>query len=109
MAADLPPPRRPGDIALRAATPAGDGASFDGGMLELPVVEAPAVANRPGGRPPWLRVKLPYGETFRTVFADRRFSIEPKWVPFIHGYDPLPPPPETLTAHLNELVDAASG
>jgi exopolysaccharide biosynthesis polyprenyl glycosylphosphotransferase len=49
------------------------------------------------------------GETFRTVFADRRFSIEPKWVPFIHGYDPLPPPPETLTAHLNELVDAASG
>ena len=47
------------------------------------------------------------GETFRTVFADRRFSIEPKWVPFIHGYDPLPPP-ETLTAHLNELVDAAS-
>ena len=33
------------------------------------------------------------GETFRTVFADRRFSIEPKWVPFIHGYDPLPPPP----------------
>jgi exopolysaccharide biosynthesis polyprenyl glycosylphosphotransferase len=49
------------------------------------------------------------GETFRTVFADRRFSIEPKWVPFIHGYDPLPPPPETLTAHLTELVDAASG
>jgi lipoic acid synthetase len=67
MAADLPPPRRPGDIALRATPAAGDGASFDGGMLELPVVEAPAVANRPGGRPPWLRVKLPYGETFRTV------------------------------------------
>jgi exopolysaccharide biosynthesis polyprenyl glycosylphosphotransferase len=31
------------------------------------------------------------GETFRTLFADRRYSIEAKWVPFIHGYDPLPP------------------
>lgn len=31
------------------------------------------------------------GETARTLFADRRYSIEPKWVPFIHGYDPLPP------------------
>jgi exopolysaccharide biosynthesis polyprenyl glycosylphosphotransferase len=49
------------------------------------------------------------GETFRTVFADRRFSIEPKWVPFIHGYEPLPPPPDTLAAHLRELADAASG
>ena len=48
------------------------------------------------------------GETVRTVFADRRFSIEPKWVPFIHGYDPLPPPPETLPT-IPELVDAASG
>ncbi|MFN3597856.1 MAG: lipoyl synthase [Rubricoccaceae bacterium] len=36
-------------------------------MLELPVVEKPAQANRPGQRPEWLRVKLPYGETFRTV------------------------------------------
>ena len=49
------------------------------------------------------------GETFRTVFADRRFSIEPKWVPFIHGYDPLPPPPEALPSDLTELADAASG
>jgi exopolysaccharide biosynthesis polyprenyl glycosylphosphotransferase len=49
------------------------------------------------------------GETFRTVFADRRFSIEAKWVPFIHGYDPLPPPPEALSAELGELADAASG
>ena len=32
------------------------------------------------------------GETFRTLFADRRYSIEAKWVTFIHGYDPLPPP-----------------
>jgi hypothetical protein len=38
------------------------------------------------------------GETFRTLFADRRYSIEPKWVPFIHGYDPLPPLEENLPA-----------
>jgi exopolysaccharide biosynthesis polyprenyl glycosylphosphotransferase len=49
------------------------------------------------------------GETFRTVFADRRFSIDTKWVPFIHGYDPLPPPPEAMSADLSELADAASG
>ncbi len=36
-------------------------------MLELPVVEKPAAANRPGQRPDWLRVKLPYGDTFRNV------------------------------------------
>jgi lipopolysaccharide/colanic/teichoic acid biosynthesis glycosyltransferase len=49
------------------------------------------------------------GETFRTLFADRRFSIEPKWVPFIHGYDPLPPPREALAGQMPELADAASG
>jgi exopolysaccharide biosynthesis polyprenyl glycosylphosphotransferase len=49
------------------------------------------------------------GETFRTVFADRRFSIDTKWVPFIHGYDPLPPPPEALPGDLSDLADAASG
>jgi exopolysaccharide biosynthesis polyprenyl glycosylphosphotransferase len=27
-------------------------------------------------------------ETMRTVFADRRFAIEMKWVPFIHGHEP---------------------
>ena len=59
-------PRRPGDIALKTATPAGgDGASD--GFFELPVVEKPVAANRPGQRPEWLRVKLPYGETFRRV------------------------------------------
>jgi len=29
------------------------------------------------------------GETFRTLFADRRYAIEPKWVSFIHG-DAMP-------------------
>jgi lipoyl synthase len=36
-------------------------------MFELPVVEAPQVANVRGQRPEWLRVKLPYGETFKNV------------------------------------------
>jgi len=62
------PGRRPGDVALRTLAPAsGDGAGAADGMLELPVVEAPAVVNRPGARPEWLRVRLPYGETFRAV------------------------------------------
>ncbi|MDX1420434.1 MAG: lipoyl synthase [Rubricoccaceae bacterium] len=72
-------PRRPGEIALKTARPAlappdagGDGASLpadpaEGVMLALPVVEKPRAANRPGARPDWLRVKLPYGETFRSV------------------------------------------
>ncbi len=38
-----------------------------GVMLELPVVEAPPVANVRGRRPDWLRVKLPYGETYRKL------------------------------------------
>ena len=68
-------PRRPGEVALQAARPtvvnefagAGDDAGGDGFALELPVVQRPAASNRPGGRPDWLRVKLPYGETFRDV------------------------------------------
>lgn len=36
-------------------------------MLELPVVEAPAALNVRGRRPDWLRVKLPYGETYRKL------------------------------------------
>ncbi|MFW5972405.1 MAG: lipoyl synthase [Bacteroidota bacterium] len=36
-------------------------------MFELPVVEAPAAANAKGKRPDWLRVRLPYGETFKNV------------------------------------------
>lgn len=62
-------PDRPGGVSLRrvakeplAAT--GDG---DAGFLGLPVVDAPAPSNERGRRPDWLRVKLPYGETFRSV------------------------------------------
>ncbi|MEM8558079.1 MAG: lipoyl synthase [Bacteroidota bacterium] len=36
-------------------------------MLELPVVTRPVKTRRPGQRPEWLRVKLPYGDTFRNV------------------------------------------
>ena len=44
--------------------PRGDG---DPGFFELPVVQAPDVANVRGKRPDWLRVKLPYGESFKNV------------------------------------------
>lgn len=54
-------PLRPGDIQLKAiAQPSGDG-----DFLSLPVVE-PQPTTR-GKRPDWLRVKLPYGETYRNV------------------------------------------
>jgi lipoyl synthase len=42
----------------------GDGG---GDFFELPVVEAPQVANVRGKRPDWLRVKLPYGETYKRL------------------------------------------
>jgi len=62
-------PFKPGEIELQRApkeplTPSGDG---DPGFVELPVVEAPQVANVRGKRPDWLRVKLPYGETYKNV------------------------------------------
>jgi lipoyl synthase len=60
-------PLKPGEIALarapKEALVSGDGDA----MFELPVVEAPQVANVRGHRPDWLRVKLPYGETFKNV------------------------------------------
>jgi lipoyl synthase len=60
-------PLKPGDVALKSAPKealiSGDGDS----MFELPVVQAPQVANVRGQRPDWLRVKLPYGETFKNV------------------------------------------
>ncbi|MEM1095474.1 MAG: lipoyl synthase [Bacteroidota bacterium] len=37
------------------------------GLFELPVIDAPQVANTRGNRPDWLRVKLPYGETYKEV------------------------------------------
>jgi lipoyl synthase len=62
-------PARPGQIALKSASkeallPTGDG---DPGFFELPVVESPQVANVRGARPDWLRVRLPYGETYKNV------------------------------------------
>ena len=65
-----PAARRPGEVALKQAPVAADlvvEPEGDGFALELPVVQKPQVANRPGGRPKWLRAKLPYGETFRDV------------------------------------------
>ena len=62
-------PLNPGEITLKSApkeslVSTGDG---DSGFFELPVVETPQVANTRGKRPEWLRVKLPYGETYKNV------------------------------------------
>lgn len=59
----------PGEISLKTTPkedllPAGDG---DMGLFELPVIQTPHVANTRGKRPDWLRVKLPYGETYKNV------------------------------------------
>jgi lipoic acid synthetase len=69
MADDRTPhrPLLPGDLSLKkvknvSPAPSGDG---DAGMLELPVVEAEPRAR--ARRPDWLRVKLPYGETYRNL------------------------------------------
>ena len=63
-----PAPTLPGQVPLKAArkealVPSGDGDA----MFELPVIQAPLVQNTRGGRPDWLRVRLPYGETYRSV------------------------------------------
>ena len=60
---------RPGEITLKRAkkeplVPTGDG---DSGFLALPVVEKPSTVNERGRRPDWLRVKLPYGETYKQL------------------------------------------
>ena len=62
-------PKAPGDVELKRVkkeplTASGDG---DPGLFELPVVESPQVANVRGQRPDWLRVRLPYGKTFKNV------------------------------------------
>lgn len=61
--------KRPGDVDLGKAPKESLGSSGDGdpGFVELPVVEEPDVANQPGKRPDWLRVKLPYGDEFKKV------------------------------------------
>jgi lipoic acid synthetase len=61
--------KSPHDIELKRARresrqAAGDG---DAGMLGLPVVESAGAANRPGKRPDWLRVKLPYGDQYKNL------------------------------------------
>jgi lipoic acid synthetase len=62
-------PKIPGHVRLRSVKKEAFGSSGDGdpGLLELPVVEQPRAANAPGKRPEWLRVRLPYGETYRNV------------------------------------------
>ena len=62
-------PLLPGEVALKEVkneqvVSTGDG---DSGFLELPVVEPNRPANIRGNRPDWLRVKLPYGETYKNL------------------------------------------
>ncbi len=66
---DAARPLHPGEVTLRRVKkepllPTGDG---DSGFFALPVVDAPVVANERGRRPDWLRVKLPYGETYKQL------------------------------------------
>ncbi len=61
-------PLSPGEVELKRVkktplVPSGDGDA----MLELPVVVPQQTPNARGQRPDWLRVKLPYGETFKQV------------------------------------------
>lgn len=59
---------KPGEISLKTSAKEPLVAGGDGdGMFELPVVESPQASNAKGKRPEWLRVKLPYGETFKNV------------------------------------------
>ena len=56
---------RPGDLKLQTAKPA-EPAGGDG-MFELPVIGPTPVENTRGNRPDLLRVKLPYGETYKNL------------------------------------------
>jgi len=58
-------PLRPGDIKLKTAALAS--AEVVDGFMELPVVTSPLPESVRGKRPDWLRVKLPYGETYRNL------------------------------------------
>jgi lipoic acid synthetase len=60
---------RPGELQLGTAQkepqpPTGDG---DAGFVALPVVEATQPTPQRAKRPDWLRVKLPYGETYKNL------------------------------------------
>jgi len=56
---------RPGEVKLRTAS--SEDLSSGDGMLELPVISVSQVENIRGNRPDWLRVKLPYGETYKNL------------------------------------------
>ena len=62
-------PARPGEITLGKVRNEPFAATGDGGagFYELPVVDAAPAVDMRGRRPDWLRVKLPYGDTFRNV------------------------------------------
>ena len=62
-------PFLPGEIALKqtrnaSPAPTGDG---DPGFVELPVVQTSGAAVAREPRPDWLRVKLPYGPTYKNL------------------------------------------
>ncbi len=58
-------PSLPGEIKLSSVTIPVPTESGDGSMLELPVLSNVSDGRIP--RPDWLRVKLPYGETYRNL------------------------------------------
>ncbi len=61
--------RRPGQISLKSVSRETLSATGDGdpGFVELPVVESGISAPGRTPRPDWLRVKLPYGETYKNL------------------------------------------
>ena len=61
-------PKHPEDVKLqRVRKEPLVGSGGDGSFVELPVVDQGTHSNKRGGRPDWLRVKLPYGETYKNV------------------------------------------
>ncbi len=58
---------RPGEIELERQASEAAPSGGDGLPIELPVVEQSAPGQEPLRRPDWLRVRLPYGTTFRQV------------------------------------------
>jgi len=60
-------PATPGAVALKSVSKEKLIPESGDGFFELPVVSTPVVANEKGKRPDWLRVKLPYGETYKNV------------------------------------------